>query len=190
MNGRKGFTLLELLVALALLALIGVGLAGALQLGTKTYVRSQSLGTNALEIAARAQLRRLLVTATPPNLLTPFPKEFSGTQTSLSFVTLAPLGFARHAAGMRVDISNVERELTMLITLFDDAGTTMESLSYTLASQIDGLAFRYFTGNPETGEWRDDWVDTASLPQLVSITSDAGSSPYWPEFSVALIYAN
>lgn len=190
MTKRAGFTLLELLMALVLLALIGVGLASALQLGTQVYSRSQTLGVNAQEVAARAQLRRMLASATPPSLLTPFPKAFTGSETSLSFVTLTSLGFARHAAGIRVDLTQSGVKLSMTLTLFDDDGTTLETLPYELARGLNNLEIKYFAGDPEEGEWLEEWTDTARLPKLVSITADAGSNPFWPEFTVPLLYAN
>lgn len=176
-------------MALALLALIGVGLAGALQLGTATFVRSQALGVSAHEIAARGQLRRLLTRATSPNLLTHFPKEFSGTDTTLSFVSLASLGFARHSAGIQVNLSEKDGALTMELVLFDDDGTPIETLPYRLAEDVNGFQIRYYSGDPNTGEWVDTWDNTAQLPRLVSIQADPGSIPYWPEFTVELIYA-
>ena len=75
MRKENGFSLLELLVALALLSVIGVGLAGAMRLGADTYSRAQSLEGHSAEISARARLRRLLEGATPPTLLPPYPKD-------------------------------------------------------------------------------------------------------------------
>lgn len=183
---QSGFSLLELLVALALLSVIGVGLAGAMQLGVNTYSRAQTLDGNAAEIASRAQLRRLLERATPPSLLTPFAKEFEGTVTSLSFVTLATPGFAHDASGLKVNILSENNILQYRFETFDDDGQTLESFLAPLANEVDKAAFGYFT----QGTWQDTWNNQNNLPELVRIIVDGSSEPLWPEFTVKLIYVD
>ena len=162
-------------MALALLALIGVGLAGALRLGTETFTRSQALGENALEISARSQLRQLLTRATSPNLLTHFPKEFRGTENELTFVSLAQMGFARHSAGIKVTLREASGNVLMELALFDDDGAVIETLPYRLATDVEGFRISYFTGDPETGGWQDVWDNAAALPQLVRVEAAPGS---------------
>jgi hypothetical protein len=45
---------------------------------------------------------------------------------------------------------------------------------------------RYF----DDGEWVSEWTDTLRLPQLAQIVLNDGTDPYWPEFTVELVYAN
>ena len=186
MTRKSGFSLLKLLVALALLAVIGAGLANAMRLGTQVYSRAQALGDGSVEVAARSQLRRLLERATPLNLLTPFPKEFRGTDNALSFVTLSPLGFARDAAGLRVSIAMEGDELGATITAFDDDGRELSQHSAKLLSGAAEVTFRYFTN----GEWATEWSDTSQLPELVQIAVTGKTEPFWPEFTVELIHSD
>jgi type II secretion system protein J len=186
MNSRSGFSLLELLVALALLAIIGAGLAGAMRLGTETFTRAQALETDKGHVAARAQLRRLIERATSPALLTPFPKAFRGSENSLSFVTLAPLGFARDSAGLRITVALSGNALVATIEPFDDDGTVLRSYTSPLADGVTDIQMRYF----DDGEWVSEWTDTLRLPQLAQIVLNDGTDPYWPEFTVELVYAN
>ncbi len=183
---RAGFTLLELLVALALLAITGAGLASAMRLGTETYTRARTLGSDNGHAAARAQLRRLIERATPQTLLTPFPKEFTGTTDSLDFVTLAPLGFARDAAGLRVQVALAEGNLMATLQPFDDDGTNLRQYRATIAEGVTTASFTYFSN----GEWVESWTDSANLPDLVRIQLDDPTTEPWPEFTVELIYAN
>ena len=184
MSNKSGFTLLELLVALALLGVIGAGLASAMRLGTETYSRARTLDTENVHAASRAQLRRLIAEATPPNLLTPFPKEFRGTQDELTFVTLAPLGFARDAAGLRVSVSHEDAVLIATLEPFDDDGTVLRQYRSEIAREVSTASFSYYSD----GEWQNEWSDTAILPRLVRITVNDGSAPFWPEFTVEPIY--
>ncbi len=184
MNRRAGFSLLELLVALALLAIIGAGLASAMRLGTETYSRAQSLGRGDSG-AARAQLRRLMERATPPNLLTPFPKEFDGTGQSLTFVTLAPIGIARDAAGLKVSVSRENLALIATIEPFDDEGAVLRRYTAPLASGVTSVALSYYS----EGEWKEEWSNSATLPELVRISAE-GEDVFWPEFTVELVHSD
>ena len=184
MSNRSGFTLLELLVALALLGIIGAGLASAMRLGTETYSRARTLDTENVHAASRAQLRRLIAEATPPNLLTPFPKEFRGTADTLTFVTLAPLGFARDAAGLAVSITREDTVLIATLEPFDDDGMVLRQYRSELVRDVRSASFSYYAN----GEWQNEWNDTASLPRLVRITVYVGSALFWPEVTVEPIY--
>lgn len=183
-SGRAGFSLLELLVALALLGIIGAGLASAIRLGTQTYSRAQALETDGIQAAMRAQMRRLLSEATSPNLLTPFPKSFRGSAQELSFVTLAPLGFARDAAGLRVSLALENSALMATLEPFDEDGTAQQQYRSELAKEVETLSISYFADDT----WQDSWDNTATLPQLVRI--ELGAETLWPEFTVELIYTN
>ena len=186
MRNENGFSLLELLVALALLSVIGVGLAGAMRLGADTYSRAQSLEGHSAEISTRARLRRLLERAAPPTLLTPFPKDLSGSQSNLSFVSLAPMGFAKDAAGIKITIALENEQLIKILDTFDDNGAVLETFRAPLANDVEDVSISYFFADV----WQETWNDQNALPELISISLDGGSEPIWPDFTVKLIYAN
>lgn len=184
MTRRAGFSLLELLVALALLALIGAGLAGALRLGVETFDRARALDDGTAEIAARAQLRRLLSRATSPALLTRFPTSLVGDERALSFVTLAPLGFASGSAAVRVDLDVESDAVRYSVTLLDDDGVSGDVHDATLVSDTAGGRLNYFDGEA----WLPTWTSDTQLPRLVTLSVD-GETTRWPEFTVELLYA-
>ena len=187
MSNRAGFSVLELLIGLALLAVIGAGLAGAMRLGTETYNRAQVLGSDSDYVAARAQLRRFLGRAMVPAAgASDFPTEFTGSRTSFTFTTLVPMGFARDTAGAKITIALDEGTLTALIAPFDDDGRTIQSHTAVLAEDVSHVEFRYFADN----QWHQRWSGNASLPKLVQIDLDDQTRPYWPEFTVELVYAD
>ncbi len=183
MTRRAGFTLLELLVALAILAVVGAGLAGAMRLGAQTYTRARQLDSD-MSSDSRGLFRRLASRATSPNLLTPFPKEFRGNAHELRFVTLAPFGFARDAAGLRVDLSVSGGALVASILPFDDDGEILTEYQSVLQDNADNVVISYFAD----GEWLDAWDQTSGLPALVSIDVPGKSAQAWPDFTIELVY--
>lgn len=185
MNRQSGFSLLELMVALALMAIIGAGLASALRLGTQTYSRAESLGADQDIAVARTQLRHYLARAAAPSLLTHFPNQFTGDQSQLTFVTLATPDFALDAAGTEVTIEIAQGTLTVTYRAFDDEGATVSQSSVPILENAADLRLSYF----EEGEWRTTWDAQATLPRLVKIEAEPAAFATWPDFTVELLYA-
>jgi hypothetical protein len=71
-----------------------------------------------------------------------------------------------------------------VIEPFDDEGESKEAHAAPLANNVTDVSFRYYSD----GAWFDAWENTARLPELVQIELDSGTTPFWPEFSVGLIY--
>lgn len=190
MKSNSGFTLLELLVSLALLAVIGVGLTGALQIGSRAYTASNEISEAAPEVASRALLRRLLSRAVSPSLLTPFPSPFEGSTNRLVFVTLEPLQFAAESAATRVTVSAEDAALLMRLESIDDTGEVLATYDRRLTKSFSVVKMSYF-GDAEDGlAWGDTWDDMPTLPKLVSIEIAGAADPYWPDFTVELIYSD
>ena len=183
MNARSGLSLFELLVALALLALITAGLAGALGMAVRVWDRAAGLYALSEEIALRGRLRSWLEQATPPTRLTPFPAGLTGSADGLSFVTLAETPFAPDAAALRVTVSREGDRLTLLAETLDDEGTTLSRIEGPLARGI-APRFAYYDDMAQPPAWRDSWENTDTLPALVRITAEEGSTPDWPDFVV------
>ena len=87
---RAGLGLLEVLISLALLALIAGGLSGALGLGLRLNERSQAAVAEQDELALRARLRHWLMTAIPPERITHVPAVFEGAPDVVTFTTAPP----------------------------------------------------------------------------------------------------
>ena len=185
-KGRKaGLSLFELLIALALLAAISTALAASMGFAVRIYDRTEKIDADDTPVAARLHLRHWITMATPPALLTPFPSGFKGDSASLSFTTLAPVGFAPDAAAMRVAVSQAEGDLVMALEPMDDDGTPLSRLSVVLAEDASALAIDYFDISADPPNWRGDWpAGTPSLPAAIRITLDEGSTPDWPDFIV------
>ena len=85
MNVRNslGFSLLELLIALALLAAIGAALASTTQTSVQVWKRTTSTDAQLEAIVLRGQLRRWIQDAKPPSRFG-LAQEVSGSPSALS----------------------------------------------------------------------------------------------------------
>lgn len=181
---RSGMSLLELLLALALLAVIAGGLAGALGLGLRLHDRSLALPKTSDAIALRIRLRSLLAAAVPPSQLAGFPVGLDGRPDGFAFTTFAATGAFPEAAALRVEVRADAGSLRLGIAAMDDAGAALSTDDRLLAEELSGLSFGYFDARSDPPAWRHDWTDESRLPDLVRIEADPGGEPDWPEFTV------
>jgi len=183
MNRRSGLTLLELLISLAILAMIMAAIAGAMGLGLRMLDRSAGLSATADDIALRVRLRGLIEQALPPAQIAPFEVAFKGTPTGFAFTTLSAKGMAPQAAALRVRVT-VGAVIGYEVNLLDDAGTETPFVTATLATGAQNVDVEYYDASLSPGQWLPDWPDDARLPALIRITGE-DATPDWPEFTVA-----
>ncbi len=174
----EGLSLLELLIALALMAIIAAGLSQSLGLGIRVWETSQRIDEPEEALILRARLRGWIERAEPPNRLLPFDNEFTADQDGFSFLTLAPTPHMPEAAAMRVSITRSPDGLIMMLTYLDDFGEPLETDTRKL-SESEPL-FSYFD-DAEPG-WVPEWQEKSYLPALVKIEVDSDD---WPEFTVS-----
>lgn len=184
LGARRGLSLLELLVALALLALIASGLAGAFGVGTQIFERARGLGSHQDELAARRQLRSALMQALPPTRITPFPNSFLGAPDRLRFVTLKNAPYATDASALRFDLGWSGDTLTLDVQAIDDTGVAQSEWEHILSTDVQQVSFQFLDMTGDAPEWTPFWSDRPDLPALVRITGQGGS-PRWVEFTVA-----
>jgi len=183
---RKGLSLMELLVALALVAVIAAALATTTSFGIRLLDRTEALAKDTPEIALRQRLRHWMRGAIPPTRLTRFPTALIGTEQQVIFTTLIPAPFAPDAAALRITVDVETEDLTMQVEELDDDGAVLNTHTRTLAQDLRNGKISYFTDVPNDPGWRDMWDDPARQPDLIRITADPGSTPPWPEFTVRL----
>lgn len=181
---EKGFTLVELLVAMLLLSLLGVVLAGAFQMASTHAGRySERLERSARLAAAQNFLRSRLAAAEPaiPVTWDGRPILFRGRKDALEFVGPAPQSLP--AGGSQIyRITADRRGLTVRWIPYDGLPPTGKGRDTVLLSPIGLVAFSYFGARTEDGspQWHESWDDADKLPLLVRIDMAAADGSALP----------
>ncbi|MGD9511057.1 MAG: prepilin-type N-terminal cleavage/methylation domain-containing protein [Geminicoccaceae bacterium] len=192
-----GFTLLELVVALAVLALLTLLLAGGVRssLGLLDRAATRSEALEDLPLAHQA-LRRILagalpVTLPPPRDDEPAPVRFAGDATGLELVGHLPEpaggGTWRIALGIRDE--DAGRRLVLRWRPLDATGDSAAGGEAILLERIAGLRLAYLgaDGPGLSPAWADSWRGREKLPRLVrvEVSFPAGDERLWPPLVVA-----
>lgn len=201
MKGAHGFTLVELVIAMTLMALIGVGLSGVLVIGA----RSASSAERKTEQARRYRVAtELIVRQLRSTTALRLPEDeneeqgegedvayFVGESDRLSFITAAPQ--APENSGLAVVDLWVEDSQLMLsespyflLASEGKIGAEFETLTFaaTLLYDVESISFEYQRSDLERETWVDSWdaSDEDALPVAVRIevkpSIDGGPSWY------------
>jgi general secretion pathway protein J len=176
---EAGFTLIEMLVTVALLALVAMLLFGGLRFGARAWDGAQAHGAGSEEVRlVQDTLRRELESAYPrydaSDTLHP-QIDFAGEPDGVRFLSHAPqalqtAGYTHIALAEEPD--GKDRQLTIHV---GDGSSA-------LLRHIAGVRFAYFDG----ASWSDDWR-AAALPRLVRIrvVFRRGDARLWPDLIVA-----
>jgi general secretion pathway protein J len=200
MKRLDGFTLIELTVALVLLALMSAVLFGSLGLAGTSVDRGEAKAdaTSGMRLA-HAFLRANLEEQHPLRMrkINEFPLLFSGDRDELRYTAALPprvasggIWFYRLAV-LRDDARAplvLERSIPDLNSL--QAPELREPERSILAQDIASLKISYFGRDPGANEantptWRDRWEDTQRLPLLIRIDIEPKQGSPWPPLIVS-----
>lgn len=194
-----GFTLLEILFAMVLLAFVMAGVWGALAGATRiTHSADAVMAASEQVRTVQAFLRTYAGAASPQPYLTAAgaaPRAFVGAPDSMQYV--GPLPAQSGHAGLYLQTVSLERTSTGRVALWlgyqpyrADAPAEAEPARHLLLADLAAGSFQYLAsssfGAPPT--WRDDWQGVAGLPLAVRIRLQ----PAWrarvafPELVIAL----
>lgn len=190
-----GFSLIELIVSLALLAMILALFPGAFHTGKRGWESAARLEQQAAAEASADFLRHRIAEAA---LL--YDKDesgrshlaFSGGPQALSFVAPAPSGpfgggLYRFAVAIAPDAATGASALVLRMTPFrrQDSSAALPASERSLAAGIGILRLRYFGVNTAGGEaaWSEAWLREDELPGLIeldAVSSKSGASAFGP----------
>ncbi|MCE9521370.1 MAG: prepilin-type N-terminal cleavage/methylation domain-containing protein [Alphaproteobacteria bacterium] len=193
MKQRKdhGYSLVELLVVLALLGFISIAVAGGVRFGSRAWEKS---GANVDLIermdGAQTLLRTLLQRVVPRELDPNFsidPNLFAGAPDSLSFTAGAPSAFGSNGnAHFQLRVIR-DANLQSLSLSWRSANATAPAQQQRLIAGARTITFAYATRD-QAGRmaWTDTWTGQSGAPALVMIraTFPEGSQMRWPELIV------
>lgn len=182
----KGFTLLEILLALALLALVMLGVWGALGGATRVTRSANALMVQGEQVRTVQQfLRRHVATAGAHPYVTrnaPRARMFHGDATSMRYVATLPVQSGH--AGLYVQTLRLVKGNDGEVALWLDyrayggaAVATGNPVAHRLLANLRGGRFQYLSAAAfdKPPAWRDDWRAVNSLPLAVRIHLD----PAW-----------
>jgi general secretion pathway protein J len=175
LDRENGFTLLELLVAMTLLAFFSVALVAGLRIGSRFWTKSQSsaLDGNTVRNAQRTIAKDL--TDAYPKLMSPQATEsfidFEGTPQHMEFVSAASQStgqMSRVTLDARPDGDSWTLEYRATPELARDTAT---GNGLALLSHVKSIAFAYFGADSESNDpaWHATWQHARTLPLLVRV---------------------
>jgi general secretion pathway protein J len=197
LRDQTGFTLVETLVAITLLALLSIALTGGLRFGVDAWARSSAHSDQLSRTTVVQGLLRRAVGEAYPYFLSKDPTrpyvDFEGTSESLAFLASAPivlgsvgrsrfrLSIAKHD-GLSDLVMTSQAELAAA-----DAPTTVERKMLLAGTAF--IEFAYFgkLRSETNAEWHDSWTGQTALPQLlrVQVRFSKGDTRLWPDLVIA-----
>jgi len=193
---QRGFTLLEMIVALAISGLLVTLAYGSLRIGIRSWEASQTRveQSDAMRIGWQF-LQRSLIEAkavTDPlqntsNLL------FSGTSTTLSFVADMPshLGLGGLYVIQIAPQGNQDLQLKLSRTLLSEykqRNTENRPQQAILVDELNHIDIAYYGQLNEKGSagWHSTWLEQKTLPQLVRLDIKQADGKSWPTLTAHL----
>ena len=207
----RGFTLIELIVALTLVGLISVALLGGLRFGTRAWEAGDAHAERIGEVeAVQSLLHRLLTQSFLPNRRLAGGSEeveqavvegqgatdFSGTSEQLQFIAPLPShvgtgGLYNFRLGPGATKAGEGLVLSWQLYRPDTTATFEggEQDTRLLLEDIESFEVAYFgiLGTEDEPRWAERWDEESRLPLLVTlrVTYPEEDPRHWPELQVA-----
>ena len=198
----RGFTMIELMIALVLLSLMSAVLFGSLNLAGRSSEAgtAKAESTSGMRLAGE-YLRTQLAAQHPQRMrkVQEFPLLFGGDAEQLRYAAPMPgrvgLGGVWYYRLKLATVEGRQKPSLILERIIPDVNALdmpefLDADRSVLADDIKELKIAYYGVNTgaavdETPTWRDKWDDRQMLPQLirVDVTPEKGSA--WPTLVIA-----
>jgi general secretion pathway protein J len=179
-SDQQGLTMIELLLALAILAVLTGFLAGGLSMARRAFDADRASAAGSQTDAAIESISALIASALPVRLNQGGPAAsllFDGRQAALLFVGLSEgrsLPGGPHKFNLRRHGTDLVVDVTAPPARAKTEAPEPAPLGVVVLHGVREVSFRYFGRiNPTAAPgWRTDWPRLERLPDLVSISVD------------------
>jgi general secretion pathway protein J len=202
-QASKGFTLIEVLIAMTLLSIMMVLLFTSLKICADSWEKGESKITDVNEIAVVYNFFQRDLSGAKP-LWNDLPAEeektfsFQGGTQSLQFVSAFPASAGR--SGLQLFSLNLQEEdneqfinVTIVPFVPMAEGAKWHKEEVTLIKRVSDFRLAYFGSEEDMSEdgaseggWQDEWLNKKVLPRLVKINIKLDNGGYWPEMIIDL----
>jgi general secretion pathway protein J len=193
-----GFTLLELIVAMMLFALMSSLLYGTLSLSASTWDRGEAKAARAADMRLTEEFLRQALTAQHPlrmHKAVDQPLYFQGGRDTLAFASVLPgrAGGGIYYFQLAVTPNGNTSRLTLARVIPDSSATSLPGFDgaqqSVLADDIAEIRFSYFGRDADsnavnTPTWRDRWEDPNLLPLIIRVDVTPLKGTPWPSLMV------
>jgi general secretion pathway protein J len=196
-SNQRGFTIIEVMIALTLMAFILAILFAGFRLASTTWDAAESSADAAARAgAAQGFLRRLIAQSIPlPWRASPTRAiAFKGDSKSLHFIAALPMYL--DAGGLRqihlsIETDGKQKNLVLRVAPLPQpmAGFTDTPNQKTIrliekATEIELAYFGAYEAEPDPA-WRESWLDPKKIPQLVRLRVTPNNAPPWSDIIAA-----
>jgi general secretion pathway protein J len=194
-QSQRGFTLLELLIAVTLLGLLTTMLAAGFRLGTRHMERQSIRLERASQIPAVQGFLRARLAEAQAFVDEASPRKsivFDGRPDGLDFVGVAPEGLT--IGGLQLySVNLVRREGGQLRVLWQvfavlETGTGQGAHETVLLDGVSRLSFHYYGIVPPGSRpsWHRAWQEMEYLPSLIRLEAVFQDGERMPDLTVAI----
>jgi general secretion pathway protein J len=195
---HRGFTLLELIIAMMLLALISSLLYGTLSLSAGSWDKGEAKAVQSADMRLTEEFLRQSLTAQHPlrmHKVLGQPLYFQGTRDTLAYAGVLPgrAGGGIYYFQLAVSRATDAPSLVLARMLPDAEATTLPGFDAadksSLASGIAEVRFSYFGRDTDSNiavepTWRQEWRDPNVLPLMIRIDVIPEKGTAWPSLVV------
>lgn len=191
----RGFTLMELLISLVLIALIASLLSGSLRLSTRSWDAGEQKAESAADMRLALHFLGAQLAQHQPSRLRRKPEQplfFGGDRESLQFIGVLPARAGGGVFALRLSVRQDGEKRRLVIERVIPGGALSDDVTFAdaevsvLAEDVRELRLDYFGRDDDLGEprWRESWNDRQRLPSLLRVAVIPARGEAWPALVV------